>query len=181
AIYRAQQLDKIFAKNGIVGELFCIPITIKDNIDIIGMETTSGSYALKGTLPIKDAKLVKKLKEENAIIIAKTTMDELAMGMNGFSSFNGRAGNPYDTTKNPGGSSAGAAASISANFAVIAIGTDNSGSIRIPAAFNGIYGIRPTQNSISSDGIFPMGNIDGTAGVMTRTVTDLAISLKVLS
>lgn len=175
----AEKLDK--QKKPLFGRLFCIPVVIKDNIDVLGMETAAGSYALIGSKPLKDADLVSLLRQEGAIIIAKTSMDELAMGANGISSLSGRIGNPYNTLLNPGGSSGGSAAAMSANFGIIAIGTDNSGSVRIPAAFNGLYGLRPTQGLISNTGIFPMGNIDGTAGPLARTVTDLATSLTVLA
>jgi amidase len=179
---QADALDAIIAKtNRTQGSLFCIPVIVKDNIDVLSMETASGSYALIGSQPIKNAGLVDKLKQHGAIIIAKSAMDELAMGASGFSSLDGRIGNAYDTTQNPGGSSGGSAVAVAAGFAVIGIGTDNSGSVRIPAAFNGIYGLRPSMGLINRDGVFPMGNIDGTPGPMTRTVTDLAISLNAIS
>lgn len=179
---QANALDKQYtASNKIPGRLFCIPVIVKDNIDVLGMETASGSYALIGTRPLHDSLLVSRLKKEGAIIIAKGAMDELAMGASGFSSLDGMVGNAYDTSKNPGGSSGGVAAAIAANFALIGIGTDNSGSVRIPAAFNGLYGLRPTMGLIDKDGVFPMGNIDGTPGPIAQNVRDLAISLNVLS
>lgn len=183
ALKIAQQKDQAAASShgAMEGKLFCVPVIIKDNIDGRGMTTTAGSYALIGTKPLKNSGIVDLLVKENAIILAKSSMDELAMGMTGISSRSGRIGNPYDTNYNPGGSSGGSAAAISANFGVIGIGTDNSGSVRIPAAYNGIYGIRPTQGLITNSGIFPMGNIDGTPGPMARNVADLALSLDVLA
>lgn len=179
---QANNLDKYYTKNNkLSGSLFCVPVVVKDNIDVLGMETASGSYALLGSRPLNDAVLVDQLKKEGAIIIAKAGMDELAMGASGISSLDGRIGNAYDATMNPGGSSGGTAAAIAANFAIIGIGTDNSGSVRLPAAFNGLYGLRPTQGLISKNGVFPMGNIDGTPGPMTKTVTDLAISLNAIT
>ncbi|MCC2645664.1 MAG: Amidase [Burkholderiales bacterium] len=179
---QANNLDKSYTKNNkLSGSLFCVPVVVKDNIDVLGMETASGSYALLGSRPLNDAVLVDQLKKEGAIIIAKAGMDELAMGASGISSLDGRIGNAYDVTMNPGGSSGGTAAAIAANFAIIGIGTDNSGSVRLPAAFNGLYGLRPTQGLISKNGVFPMGNIDGTPGPMTKTVTDLAISLNAIT
>jgi amidase len=178
----ARRLDHVYAKtNKLQGSLHCVPIVLKDNIDTFDMTSTSGSYALLGTQPINDAFLVKQLRKAGAIIIAKGGMDELASGMIGISSRSGRIGNAYDPSKNPGGSSGGPAAAVSANFAMIGIGTDNSGSVRIPAAFNGIYGLRPSMGLISQSGIFPAGNIDGTAGPLTRNVRDLALLLDVIA
>lgn len=182
AVYEAAKKDALYSSTGkMPGKLFCIPVIVKDNIDVIGMSTTSGSYALLGTKPIRNSDIVDRLMSENAIIIAKSSMDELAMGMSGYSSRSGRIGNAYNTSKNPGGSSGGSAAAVSANLAVIGIGTDNSGSIRIPAGFNGVYGLRPTQGLISKSGIFPMGNLDGTAGPIARNMTDLALTLEAIS
>src|SRR6185437_11596268 len=179
---QADILDKSYARNSkLSGSLFCVPVIVKDNIDVLGMETASGSEALIGSQPLNDARLVTKLKKEGAIIIAKAGMDELAMGATGISSLDGRIGNAYDVTQNPGGSSGGTAAAVAANFAIIGIGTDNSGSVRLPAAFNGLYGLRPTQGLISKDGVFPMVNIDGTPGPMAKNVTDLAISLNAIT
>jgi amidase len=178
----ARNLDEYYQKNNTFkGALHCIPTVIKDNIDVKGMQTTSGSLALLGKIPRQDAFLTAKLRQAGAIIIGKTTMDEFAWGMIGISSRSGRTGNAYQAEKNPGGSSGGTAVAISANFAVIGIGTDNSGSIRIPAAFNGVVGLRPSTGIISQNGIFPMGNLDGTAGPITRTVTDLAKVMDVIA
>lgn len=108
-------------------------------------------------------------------------MDEFAAGLSGYSSRSGRVGNAYDPTQNPGGSSSGSAVAVSAGFAVIGIGTDNSGSVRIPAGFNGLYGLRPSTGLISQTGIFPRGNLDGIAGPMTKSIRDLAIVLSVIT
>lgn len=181
-LQEARILDDYQRKNNALkGTLHCIPTVIKDNIDVKGMQTTSGSLALLGTVPSQDAFLTAKLRQAGAIIIGKTTMDEFAWGMIGISSRSGRTGNAYQSRKNPGGSSGGTAVAISANFAVIGIGTDNSGSARIPAVFNGVIGLRPSTGIISQNGIFPMGNLDGTAGPITRTVTDLAKVMDVIA
>lgn len=181
-IWQARRLDKIYSKTQkLMGTLHCIPIILKDNINTYDATTSSGSLALLGNQPSHDAFLVTQLRKAGAIILGKAGMDELAAGMFGISSRTGRIGNVYDTKKNPGGSSGGSAAAISANFAVIGIGTDNSGSVRIPAAFNGIYGLRPSTGLISQSGIFPSGNLDGTAGPLTRTVQDLAHVLDVIA
>lgn len=178
----AQAIDDVYSKTQkFVGSLHCVPVLLKDNIDSFDTTTTSGSFALLGNQPTQDAFLVSKLRRAGAIILGKGSMDEFAWGMTGISSRNGRVGNAYDASKNPGGSSGGSAAGVSANFALVGIGTDNSGSVRIPAAFNGIIGLRPSTGLISQHGIFPMGNLDGTAGPLTRTVKDLAIVLEVIA
>ncbi len=178
----ARSLDKEFSKtHSLKGPLHCVPIVIKDNIDSFDMTSTTGSYALLGNQPTYDAFLVAKLRHAGALILGKTGMDEFAWGMNGISSRSGRVGNAYNPSKNPGGSSSGTAAAVSANFTLVGIGTDNSGSIRIPAAFNGIFGLRPSTGLISQKGIFPMGELDGVAGPMARTVTDLAIVLDAIA
>lgn len=178
----ARKLDEYYAKTGhFMGPMHCIPIIVKDNIDTVDTPSTSGSLALLGSQPVTNAFLVQKLRDAGGIIIGKGAMDEFASGMDGISSKSGRVGNAYDPNQNPGGSSAGPGAAVSANFAMVGIGTDNSGSVRIPAAYNGIYGIRPSTGVISQSGIFPRGNLDGVAGVMTRTVPDLATTLSVIA
>ncbi|KTD60111.1 amidase [Legionella sainthelensi] len=181
-IDQARGLDKIHSnKHQLMGPLHCIPIILKDNIDTYDATTSSGSLSLLGNQPNQDAFLVTQLRKAGAIILGKGGMDELAAGMFGISSRTGRIGNVYDTRKSPGGSSGGSAVAVSANFAVIGIGTDNSGSVRIPAAFNGVYGLRPSTGLISQSGIFPSGNLDGTPGPLARTVQDLATVLDVIA
>lgn len=178
----AQKLDDDYQKSGkLSGALHCIPIVLKDNIDSYDTTTTAGSYALLGNQPNKDADITARLRKAGAIILGKGGMDEFAWGMVGFSSRSGRIGNVYNTSKNPGGSSGGSAAAVSANFAATGIGSDNSGSVRIPAVYNGLVGLRPTKGLISQQGMFPMGNIDGTAGPLARTTSDLAATLDVIA
>lgn len=178
----AKRLDEYYKKNGkFIGPLHSIPIIVKDNIDSYDTPSTSGSLSMLGSQPIKDAFLVKKLRDAGAIIIGKGSMDEFGNGMVGISSRSGRIGNPYNPLLNPGGSSGGPAAAVNANFAVIGIGTDNSGSIRAPAAFNGLYGLRPSTGLISQTGVFPRGNLDAVAGPIARTVKDLAAVLAVIA
>ncbi|MBA2657501.1 MAG: amidase [Tatlockia sp.] len=182
AVDNARQIDNYFAKTKqLMGPLHCVPIILKDNIDSFDTTTTAGSYALLGNQPSDDAFLTKQLRDAGAVILGKGGMDEFAWGMMGINSRNGRIGNAYDPDKNPGGSSGGPAAAVSANFALAGIGSDNSGSVRIPAVFNGLVGLRPTTGLISQAGIFPMGKVDGIAGPMTRTVADLAILLDVIA
>lgn len=182
ALTYARALDAQFAQTGkLSGSLHCIPVILKDNMDAYDMTTTSGSFALLGNQPTSDAFLTSQLRNAGAIILAKGGMDEFAWGMTGVSSRSGRIGNAYDANKNPGGSSGGPAAAVSANFGVIGMGSDNSGSVRIPAVFNGLVGLRPSTGLISQSGLFPMGKVDGIAGPMTRNVTDLAKILDVVA
>ncbi|MBA3535139.1 MAG: amidase [Tatlockia sp.] len=182
ALDDARKLDKDYkTSKKLSGPLHCVPIILKDNIDSFDTTTTAGSFSLLGNQPIHDAYLTKRLREAGAIILAKGGMDEFAWGMKGISSRNGRIGNAYNGNKNPGGSSGGPAAAVSANFALAGIGSDNSGSVRVPAAFNGLVSLRPSTGLISQAGMFPMGKLDGIAGPITRTVSDLAALLDVLA
>ncbi len=182
ALDQAHQLDKHYAKtHQFIGPLHCVPVIIKDNINTIDTPSSSGSLALLGSQPAQNAFLVTQLRKAGAIIIAKGAMDEFASGISGISSRSGRVGNAYNPTQNPGGSSSGPAVAVSANLAMIAIGTDNSGSIRIPAAFNGLYGLRPGRGVVSLRGIFPRGNLDGVAGPMARNLKDLHTVMAVIA
>lgn len=179
---QAKKLDDDFEKKKtLTGPLHCIPIILKDNIDSFDTSTTAGSFSMLGNQPVKDAFLVSKLRNAGAIILAKGGMDEFGWSLFGISSRTGRIGNAYDTTQNPGGSSAGVAAAISANFGLIGVGTDNAGSIRIPSAFNGVHGLRPSIGLVSQRGVFPMGNLDAVAGPITRTIKDMAVVLQVIA
>ena len=182
AIRQAKALDRYFKQsNKLIGPLHCIPIAVKDNIDTVDTLSTSGSLALLGSQPISNAFLVNKLRAAGGIIIGKAAMDEFASGGEGISGRSGRIGNVYDPNQNSGGSSGGSAVAVSANFAVLGIGTDNSGSVRVPAVFNGVYAIRPSIGLISHSGIFPRGNLDGVAGVIARSMPDLALGLAVIA
>ncbi len=178
---QARELDNKLKNGEAMGPLFCIPVLLKDNIDSYDSPSTSSSLSMLGNQPIHDAFLTKKLRDAGAVIFGKGTMDEFASGVSGISGGSGRTGNVYDTSKNSGGSSSGSATAVSANFVMIGIGTDNNGSVRIPAAFNGIFGLRPTAGLISQNGIFPRGNLNGTAGPLARTAEDLAIVLGVIA
>ncbi|VVC76202.1 Glutamyl-tRNA(Gln) amidotransferase subunit A [Aquicella siphonis] len=182
ALQDARSLDENYVKTRrLSGSLHCVPVILKDNLDSYDTTTTTGSYALLGNQPVNDAYLTALLRKAGAIVLAKGGMDEFAWGMMGISSRNGRIGNAYHADLNPGGSSGGPAAAVSANFALAGIGSDNSGSVRIPAVYNGLIGLRPGTGLISQSGLFPMGKMDGVAGPMTRTVEDLARILDVIA
>ncbi|WP_114993159.1 amidase [Synechococcus sp. UW179A] len=182
AVRQAKALDRRFQQNNeLTGFLHCIPIAVKDNIDTVDTPSTSGSLALLGSQPVSNAFLVNQLRAAGGIIIGKAAMDEFASGGEGISGRSGRIGNAYDPNQNSGGSSGGSAVAVSANFAVLGIGTDNSGSVRVPAVFNGVYAIRPSTGLISHSGILPRGNRDGVAGVMARSIPDLAAGLAAIA
>jgi Asp-tRNA(Asn)/Glu-tRNA(Gln) amidotransferase A subunit family amidase len=159
------------------GPLHGIPIILKDNFATTDMPTTAGAVALRGLTPRRDAFQVTKLREAGAIILAKANMQELASGITNVSSLGGQTCNPYDPTKNPGGSSGGSGAAAAASFAALAWGSDTCGSIRIPSAFNNLFGLRPTKGLVSITGIVPLSHTQDVAGPLARTATDLAIGL----
>ena len=154
-----------------------IPILVKDNYETKGMPTTVGSVLFKGFAPDRDAHLVSKLKNAGALLLGKTNMQEFAYGITNVGSIHGFTRNPYDPTRNPGGSSGGAGAAVAANFAVTGLGSDTCGSIRIPAAQNNLVGLRGTQGLMSRRGIFPLSSTQDIGGPLTKSVRDLAIML----
>jgi Asp-tRNA(Asn)/Glu-tRNA(Gln) amidotransferase A subunit family amidase len=141
------------------------------------MQTAAGSLSLAGFVPRDDAVVVKKLRAAGAIVIAKSNMQEFARGITTLGSLFGATRNPYALDRNPGGSSGGTGAAMAANFAAVGMGTDSCGSIRIPAAFNSLVGIRGTQGLASRSGIIPLSNTVDFGGPIGRTVTDIAIVL----
>ncbi|MFC4321655.1 amidase family protein [Litchfieldia salsa] len=187
-LHIASALDAERNTNGIRGPLHGIPVLIKDNIDTHDkMHTSAGSLALANSVASKDSHVAKVLRDAGAIILGKTNMTEWAnymtIGMpSGYSSRGGQVLNPYGPgTFDVGGSSAGSGASIAANLATIAVGTETSGSILSPASQNSLVGIKPTVGLVSRTGIIPIAHSQDTAGPMARTVKDAAILLTVLS
>lgn len=173
----AQALDDERKAGRVRGPLHGIPVLVKDNYSTADMPTTGSSIALAGFLTGKDAFQVAKLRAAGAVILGKTNMHELASGVTNASSLGGQTCNPYDPTRIPGGSSGGTGAAIAASFAAIGWGSDTCGSIRIPAASNNLFGLRPTKGLSSIAGIIPLSHTQDVAGPLARTVTDLAIGL----
>ena len=174
----AAALDAERAVSGPRGPLHGIPVVVKDNIGTADMPTTAGSLALEGFRPVKDAFQVRKLREAGAVIIGKTNLFEFALGWEGMSSLGGQTLNPYGLSRDPGGSSGGTAVAVAANFGAVGLANDACGSIRLPAAHNDLYGLRPTFGLSSNAGMIPFApsSLD-TTGPMARSVVDLAIML----
>jgi Asp-tRNA(Asn)/Glu-tRNA(Gln) amidotransferase A subunit family amidase len=153
---------------------------VKDQVETKGVMTTFGSIALDGYIPIEDATLIKKLKAAGGIILSKTAMPDFGTSWFAFSSKAGETKNPYMLERDPGGSSGGTAAAVSANLALVGIGEDTGGSIRLPSSFTNLVGVRVTPGLISRNGMSPLVIFQDTAGPMTRTVKDAAILLDVI-
>jgi aspartyl-tRNA(Asn)/glutamyl-tRNA(Gln) amidotransferase subunit A len=160
------------------GPLHGIPIGIKDIIDTKGIVTTIGSSIFKENIPNQDATVVKRLTKAGAVLIGKTNTHEFALGVTTNNLHYGPTRNPWDLERVPGGSSGGSAAATAANLCFAALGSDSGGSVRIPSAFCGIVGLKPTYGRVSLHGVFPLATSLDHVGSLTRTVEDAAILLQ---
>src|SRR5881628_1495219 len=179
ALREAERLDAAYASSGRVGSLHCIPVLLKDQVETSDMPTTYGSVIFKDFVPRRDATITTKMKKAGAIILGKTTMGEFAAGYLG-SAF-GIVRNPYDPGRSPSGSSSGTGAGITANFATVGIGEDTGGSVRGPAAFNSLVGLRPSVPLVSRFGMMPATPTQDTLGPIARSVRDAALMLDVIA
>ncbi|ONI87959.1 amidase [Actinosynnema sp. ALI-1.44] len=177
AIADAARLDTERRRGHLRGPLHGIPILLKDNYDTRDMPTSNGSLALRHWRTADDAEQVERLRRAGAVVVAKTNLHEFASGIETISSLGGQTRNPYDQTRNPGGSSGGTAAGIAAGFGAVGLGSDTCGSIRNPAAHNSLTGLRPTQGLSSRDGIAPISNTQDVGGPIARSVSDIALVL----
>ena len=177
ALAEADALDRERAAKGPRGALHGIPVLVKDNFDTKDMPTSGGTLALASHRPAKDAEQVARLRAAGAIILGKTTLQELAAGIITISSLSNQTRNPYDPLRNPGGSSGGTGAAVAASFAAAGMGSDTCGSIRIPAAYQNLFGLRATRGLSSRTGVIPLSDTQDVAGPLARSVTDLAIML----
>gem|GEM_PF-79565 len=177
ALAQADALDKERAAKGPRGPLHGIPVLVKDNFDTSDMTTSGGALALATLRPAQDAYQVARLRAAGAIILGKTAMHELASGTITISSLTGQSRNPYDPQRSPGGSSGGTAAAVAASFAAAGMGSDTCGSIRIPAAYQNLFGLRTTRGLASRTGVMPLSDTQDVAGPLARSVADLAIML----
>ena len=187
ALNIADALDRERKAGRVRGPLHGVPVLIKDNINTADqMKTTAGSLALLNARPLKDAFIVQRLRDAGAVIIGKTNLSEWANfrsthSSSGWSGRGGQTRNPYALDRNPCGSSSGSGAAVSANLALIGVGTETDGSVVCPSGACGIVGIKPTLGLVSRSGIIPIAHSQDTAGPMTRTVADAAILLSALA
>ncbi|MBV9685270.1 MAG: amidase [Solirubrobacterales bacterium] len=162
------------ATGSLTGPLHGVPVLVKDQAETAGLRTSFGSILFADYVPATDATVITKLKRAGAIILAKTAMCDFAAGWFSSSSITGHTKNPYDPARDSGGSSAGTAAGVAANFGLVGIGEDTGGSIRIPASYNNLFGLRVTTGLISRTGFSPLVHFQDTPGPIARTVCDLA-------
>jgi len=177
----ANLADRAVAEGKPVGLLHGVPIMVKDNIETAGVKTTYGSGFFRDHVPSSDATVVKRLREAGAIILGKVTLHEFAFGVRSNNSVIGQCRNPWSLDRIPGGSSGGSGVAVATGMAPLALGTDTGGSVRIPAALNGITGLRPTVGRVSNHGCMPVSPTFDTIGPMGVNVTDVARLFTVMS
>ncbi|MCD8533824.1 MAG: amidase [Verrucomicrobia bacterium] len=175
ALDQARALDSERKISGKRSLLHGIPMVFKDTVDTIDAPTAGGCLGLAGTYPLDDATLVRKLKDAGVIVLAKTNLDEFNRGAEGLSSLGGQVINPYDSTRNPGGSSAGTGVAVNCWFATAGIGTETGASIRSPASNNSLVALAPTQGLISRAGLIAISFTQDRGGPHARSVEDAAI------
>ena len=175
ALAAARKADGLAARKSFAGPLHGVPIVVKDNIHVAGLPSSAGTPGLRDFVPARNAPVAEKLIRAGVIVLGKTNMHELAFGITSNNATFGPARNAYDPTRIAGGSSGGTGNAIAARMAPVGLGSDTGGSVRIPAALNGISGLRPSLGRYSQQGITPIAHTRDTAGPMAREVADLVL------
>jgi aspartyl-tRNA(Asn)/glutamyl-tRNA(Gln) amidotransferase subunit A len=181
ALEQARIAEREIYRGAYLGTLHGIPIGLKDIIDVAGVRTTAASALFKDRIPTEDAQVVRRLRCAGAIILGKQNLHEFAYGGSSMISHFGEVHNPWNMAHIAGGSSGGGAASVAATLGFAAVGTDTAGSIRLPAAFCGVVGLKPTYGRVSTRGIIPLSSSYDHVGPLTNSVYDAALMLQVLS
>ncbi len=181
ALTKAKEIDKKIRSKDKVGICFGMPVSIKDNICTAGIKTTCASKMLENFVAPYDATVVSRLKSEDAIIIGKVNLDEFAMGSTTEFSYFGPSRNPWNVDHVPGGSSGGSGVSVSAQECLASLGSDTGGSVRSPASFCSVVGLKPTYGLVSRYGLVSYANSIEQVGPMARTVEDVAFLLNIIS
>jgi aspartyl-tRNA(Asn)/glutamyl-tRNA(Gln) amidotransferase subunit A len=177
---QADAADEALARGEPLGPLHGLPVALKDNIDTAGVRTTVGSAFFADRVPERDAGVARRLREAGAVLLGKVTMHEFAYGATNQNPHHGSCRTPWDLERIPGGSSGGSGAAVAAGLCAAALGTDTGGSVRIPAALNGVSALRPTNGRVSNRGVFPITWTFDTVGPLARAVVDLALVFSVL-
>jgi aspartyl-tRNA(Asn)/glutamyl-tRNA(Gln) amidotransferase subunit A len=177
----AREADRRRARGATRGPLDGLPVAVKDNIDLAGVPATAGSAWFRDRVPRSDAVVVRRLRGAGAAIVGKTNMHELAYGATNANPHFGSCGNAWDAERVAGGSSGGSGAALGADLCVVALGTDTGGSVRIPAALNGVTALRPTYGSVSNRGVLPISPSLDTVGSMARSAHDVGALARVLA
>jgi len=181
ALQQARKAEQEIRAGGYRGPLHGIPLALKDLFETAGVRTTAGSSFFAENVPEQDAQVVGRLREAGAVLLGKTNLHEIALGVTNENPHFGATCNPWDLRCIPGGSSGGSAAALAAGLCLGALGTDTGGSIRIPAALCGVVGLKPTRGRVSLSGVIPLSwNLDH-VGPMARCVRDAALLLSVLA
>jgi aspartyl-tRNA(Asn)/glutamyl-tRNA(Gln) amidotransferase subunit A len=180
ALESAEQSRRRWEAEHPLGPLVGIPIALKDNIDVAGVACTAGTAAFRDRVPFADAAVVGRLRQAGAVLLGKLNMHEGALGATTDNPVYGRCINPLRPGYTPGGSSGGSAAAVAARLCAAALGTDTMGSVRVPAAYCGVWGFKPTKGAISTEGVVPLSFTLDCVGPLARSAEDLAIIAEAL-